>query len=178
MATLYETCNERGWVTSSYGDVWRAQTFTIGTVGIDVSHILTVTNVKGYRIGLPGTLTISIRAVDGSGVPTGNDLSAGTYNGNSFYQYGPETWSYGIAMTGYLLKASTKYGMIVRALDGDASNYFSWVGDIGQPYAGGQTYASTNAGVDWTPLANEEFDASFAEWGVIVQGAVFMGANF
>jgi len=53
------------------GNLWRAQTFTVN----ETAHTITVVKLKLYRdSGTVGTLTVSLRATDGSGHPTGSDL--------------------------------------------------------------------------------------------------------
>ena len=77
MATLYEYLNTGDNDSGSvYGAVWNSQSFTP-----TIAHIITSIKLLLYRIGSPGTLTVSIRATDGSGHPTGADLVSGTTDG-------------------------------------------------------------------------------------------------
>ena len=64
---------------SIYGNTWDTQTFTPS-----VAHTITSVKLKLYKTGTgPGTITVGIRATDGSGLPTGSDLCSGTTDGNT-----------------------------------------------------------------------------------------------
>jgi len=63
---------------SVYGSNWYAQTFTSS-----IAHTITSVKLKLYRTGSPGTVTVSIRATDGSGHPILPDLCSGTTDGNT-----------------------------------------------------------------------------------------------
>jgi len=64
--------------TNVYNITWYAQTFTPS-----VAHTITSVKLLLYRTGSPGTVTVSIRATDGSGHPIGSDLCSGTTNGDT-----------------------------------------------------------------------------------------------
>ncbi|GAJ19661.1 unnamed protein product [marine sediment metagenome] len=49
------------------------------------THKITSVKLKLWKEGSPGTVTISIRATDGRGHPTGGDLCSGTINGNTIF---------------------------------------------------------------------------------------------
>jgi len=144
------------------GATWYTQTFTA-----EQNH--QVTSVKLYlcKYGYPGTVTVSIRATDSSGKPTGSDLASGTTNGNTLPQYGTgDEWRQVALSPTLSLTQNTKYAIVVRAPTGDASNEVCWnasyFGD-GDLYTGGAMYESTNSGANW----NEEWwwDGSFQIWG-------------
>lgn len=127
---------------------WGAQTFTVGIV----SHTITSVKLNVYKDGNPGTITVSIKAVDINGKPTGNDLTSGTYDGNSLTGY-PGQWIT-INLTEYVLSASTMYAIVIRS----NGNYFRLQVDWSSPsYSGGAYQHSTNSGVSWTTLTTGDF---------------------
>ena len=72
----YNTGDDSG--QSVYGSNWYAQTFTPS-----IAHTITSVKLLLYRSGSPGTVTVSIRATDGSGHPIGPDLCSGTTDGST-----------------------------------------------------------------------------------------------
>ena len=108
------------------GVTWYAQTFTA-----ELNH--QVTSVKLYlcRDGSPGTLTVSIRATDGSGKPTGSDLASGTTNGNTLPQYGSgNEWRQVTLSPTLSLTQNTKYAIVVRAPSGNTNNTICWNAEL------------------------------------------------
>lgn len=159
MATLYEYYNtgDDG-AYDEYGVYWSAQTFTPST-----AHKITSVKLKLYRVGSPGTITVGIRATS-SGLPTGADLCSGTINGNTLTTDTAGAW-YEITLgAGYDLSASTKYAIVVRALDGWSGNEPYWRYDSTSPtYAGGSFVYSENSGGSWSAVTGNDF--MFEEWG-------------
>lgn len=156
---LYQNCITGDTVYESiYGATWRAQTFT--TVN---AHRIRYAKLKLYRYGYPGTVTVSIRAVDGEGHPTGGDLCSGTIDGNYFTADSSGRWYKFDFGTGYNLDAATKYAIVVRAVDGTSANCVRWRENSANPYATGNTEKSTTSGTSWT--ADTTSDLMFEEWG-------------
>jgi len=140
-----------------YGSGWAAQTFTV-----NAAHTVTSVKLKLYRIGSPGTVTVSIRATSGLH-PTGVDLTAGTINGNTLTTDAAGAW-YTITLTEYTLSASTKYAIVVRALSGNDSNISYWRYDGSSPtYAGGNVEWSNLWGEDWKSYTTQDY--LFEVWG-------------
>jgi hypothetical protein len=85
-----------------------------------------VTQIGVYikRTGNPGTVTLHVRAVDGSNKPTGADLASGTLNGNSFDT--SAGWQYFDLGAGTALTATVRYAIIIDAASGNASNHADW----------------------------------------------------
>jgi len=160
MATLYEYYNtgDDAYWGGPYGAHWGAQTFTPAT-----AHKITSVKLKLFRIGSPGTATVSIRATDGNGLPTGADLCSGTIDGNTLTTNEAGLW-YEITLgAGYNLAASTKYAIVVRQ-NGDADNHVGWRGDWTNPtYAGGSFAQSADSGATWS--AGTDIDFMFEDWG-------------
>jgi hypothetical protein len=144
-----------------YANNWSAQTFTPAT-----AHKITSVKLKLYRYGSLGTVTVSIRATDGSGHPTGNDLCSGTTNGNTLPTGSPYEWREITLGAGYDLAASTKYAIVARAPSGNATNLLYWRLDYTTPtYSGGAYERSTDGGSSWT--TSTAYDFMFDEWGEV-----------
>jgi len=143
-------------------DDWLAQTFTVGTVGPNVEHEITSVKLLLYRLGYPGTITVSIRAVDGNRFPVGGDLTSGTINGNSLTTDPAGNW-YTIAMPSYNLQPSTEYAIVVRAIDIDGVGELRWRYDFPAYYTGGYTYISYTSGDMWMRYNGD--DMMFEVWG-------------
>ena len=160
MATLYEYYNiGDNTVGYIYSSGWKAQTFTPST-----AHKITSVKLLVYRYGLPGIVTVSIRATDGDGHPTGGDLCVGTTNGNTLPIGSPYEWREITLGDGYDLDADTQYAIVVRALSGTVLHYLLWRRDMTDPtYAGGAVERSDNAGADWETWPGS--DAMFEDWG-------------
>ena len=161
MATLYEHYNtgddnEKSFCSSS----WLAQTFTPSA-----AHTITSVKLLLYRVGLPGTVTVSIRATDADGEPTGGDLCSGTTDGNTLPTASPYEWREITLGAGYDLVASTKYAIVARAPNGDSSNMVYWRQDETYPtYAGGSLAFSSDSGSTWKLYA---IDLMFEDWGTV-----------
>jgi len=163
IATLYEYYNT-GEVayTVFYGNNWKSQTFTPA-----VAHTITSVKLRLYREAghLPGIITVSIRATDGNGKPTGGDLCSGTTNGNTLPEALPAEWREFDFGAGYKLDSGTKYAIVLRALNGDAFNRARLRYDTSGEYAGGVLLYSSNAGAGWLPEGAGGADAMFEDWG-------------
>jgi hypothetical protein len=159
-ASMYEHYNtgddNHAWL---YGTTWVAQSFTPSA-----AHTITSVKLKLFRVGSPGTVTVSIRATDGSGHPTGGDLCSGTTNATTLTNSAPGEWREITLGSGYGLSAGTTYAIVVRVTGGDASNYVWWRMDGSSPtYGGGMYLLSFNSGSSWTSGAS--YDLMFEEWG-------------
>ncbi|GAI89417.1 unnamed protein product, partial [marine sediment metagenome] len=160
MATLYEYYitgdDTNAFICETY---WLAQTFTPS-----IAHKITSVKLKLYRTGLPGTGTISIKATDGAGHPTGGDLCSGTIDGNTLTTNAAGAW-YEITLgAGYDLNADTKYAIVVRITGGSTSNCIRWRCDETSPtYTPGCFEVSDNSGSSWT--SNTGIDFMFEDWG-------------
>jgi len=166
MSQLYEYYNEGDDGDSALGgDIWTAQTFTPTT-----EHKITSVKLKLYRLGSPGTIIVSIKATDGNGHPTGNDLCSGTTNGDTLPTDSPYEWREITLGDGYLLSADTKYAIVVRALNGDVSNYIKWRFDTSSPtYTEGNYETSDDGGVSWSDSASRFlYDLMFEDWGEVI----------
>jgi len=159
MATKYEYYNTGdGTQFDVYGSIWIAQTFTVG----EVAHTILSVKLKLWRAGSPGTLTVSIKAVDENGQPTGNDLTSGTTNGNTLTTSSSGEWRE-ISLTEIELEANTKYAIVARALNGNLGNTIKWRLGTYSEYDGGNSERSETSGSSWTPYSYH--DQMFEVWG-------------
>jgi len=157
-ANLYEhynTGDDSVW--GFYGQYWKAQTFTA-----ESDHVVGAVNLKLYRSGAPGVLTVSIRATDGSGHPTGLDLTSGTTNSNTLTTNTAGEWRE-VILTPYTLTNGTKYAIVARALGGADTDRVWWRLNQTLPaYAGGNLEHDTNNGTNWE--THTEMDFMFEVW--------------
>ena len=159
MATLYEYYNtgdnSDAWM---YAARWIAQTFTPSE-----AHKITSVKLLLFRAGLVGTVTVSIRATDGSGHPTGEDLCSGTTDGDTLPTGSPYEWREITLGDGYDLSADTKYAIVVRISTAD-SIYLKWRMDNSSPtYEGGNLeYSNYSGESNWTATTTQ--DLMFEEY--------------
>ena len=164
--TLYERYNtgEDGHA-EAYGDWYITQTFTIGNTGTNEDHDVKSIKLRLYREGSPGTFTVSIRAVDVDGKPTGADLTSGTTNGNTLTTDAAGEWR-SINVTPYGLSASTKYAIIGSASQGNGINSVHIMFDGTTPtYTGGSYGYSNDEGVSWDLITGR--DVLFEEYDTV-----------
>lgn len=146
---FYDTGDDEANVNPIITSDWFGQSFTVGTTGDNVNFIISSIKLKLYRLGLPGTLTVSIQALDGGDDPDGTDLSTGTIDGNTFTTSSSGNFEE-ITMSSFELQASTSYGIVVKALSGNGANWIKWRRDGSSPsYAGGTSKFSENSGSTW-----------------------------
>ena len=141
-----------------YGTLWMGQTFTVGYSGANVDHQITSVKLLLYRLGTPGTITVSIRATGVDGKPTGPDLTSGTMDGNTL------TDSYEwreIILTPYNVSTNTKYAIILRG--GSGNNRIMVLTEVNHPsYDGGNCMFSGDSGNTWQ---SSSYDVLFEIYG-------------
>lgn len=160
MSTLYEyyITNDDSYV-DVYGALWRGQTFTPAE-----AHTIKSVKLLLWRLSTPGTLTVSIRATDVNGHPTGADLCSGTTNGNTLPTGSPYEWREITFGAGADLSASVKYAIVVSAIGGTGTKKVEWQYDASNStYSGGCYEYSSNSGSTWSSITTR--DCMFEEWG-------------
>lgn len=162
--SMEEHCNTGDDGNSAiYGDNWRAEVFTP-----QHSHKVAYVNLKFCISGSPGNITISIRATDENGKPTGSDLCSKIIDSSSFATSSPGNWETAIFELSPLLEKDIKYAVVVRGLDANISNFLIWrLQSSGTGYTRGQTAKSTNGGVSWSLISS---DMMFEEWQNRISG--------
>ena len=162
MATLYERYQSGATADLGRWDTrWGGQTFTPS-----VSHTITSVKLFMRRDDLPGTMTVSIKATDGGGLPTGADLTSGTTDADTLPEYpASREWREISFGAGTVLTASTTYAIVFRTPDTDLPNQCRLGIDQTSPtYAGGATCNSSDSGGSWA-FQGVDTDALFEEYG-------------
>jgi len=145
-------------LSGCYGDFWQVQTFTPRE-----AHTIKKVALRMYRLGVPGTITVGIRATDVDGLPTGEDLCSGESNGDTLpTAYAGEDREITLG-DGAALGEDTRYAIVSRALMGNASNYVRWRWAPTACYSRGQHTLSTAGGVTWE--VDDPRDLIFFEYG-------------
>lgn len=141
-----------------YGVYWKAQTFTNA-----IAHTMYSVKLKAFTpTGSPGTLTVSIRAVDSANKPMGSDLCIGTTNANTLTN---GEWREIVLYPTISLTALTKYAIVLRALTGNDSNFpYFWYAGVGH-YANGEFGTSDDSGSTWSMYEVGSLDLLFEELG-------------
>lgn len=138
-----------------------AQTFTP-----QITHNITSVKLQVSQSDATslGNITVSIRATDGNGHPTGSDLASKTLTHDygttpAWYEWVFDTFAAGGKLT---LNASTKYALVVSLAGAPDNKYFN----VGRRYTN-PAYAGGNmeiySGGVWTAYTQ---DWSFYEYGV------------
>lgn len=136
-----------------YGSTWGAQTFTPGT-----AHSVDFIDLNINKTNSPGDFTVSIKATDGSGHPTGADLVSCTIEEADI----PSSHQWvRCFVTPYALSQGTKYAIVFRAPNGNVTNTVSVYYTDSDVYANGNKEHSIDSGSNWS--GNTSFDFSFAE---------------
>jgi len=134
-------------------DVWIAQSFT-ASENYDIDGVI----LKMYREAEePGNITLAIRAVDGEGKPTGDDLCSVTINANDITtdSNGEEvTFEFDSSTS---LTNGTKYTIVLKS-PANESTYVRWILDSSNAsYAGGNYLYSEDAGSTWAVDTGADF---------------------
>ena len=160
MATKYEFYTDTDAnLFKVYGALWKAQQFTPS-----IAHRITYVKLKLRAMGSGfGLVTANIKAIDGSGHPTGNALTFGTIAEASLS--GTATWETIEFDGGAFLAASTQYVIELHAAAGDANNYCYWLGKADGTYTGGEALSSINSGNTWN-VFSPTTDLTFEDWGI------------
>ena len=153
---LFESYTEESAYYNVYGEYWRSQTFTPQS-----GHKITYVKLKLCRVGSPGTGTVSIKATDANGKPTGADLCSGSIDGNSLPET-PEKLGFSLG-AGANLSTGTKYAIVWRFPSGDSSNYARTRHMYPGTYAGGTAVTSSDSGATWSVVT--DWDFVFEDWG-------------
>lgn len=127
------------------GADWQAQTFTTGSSAFKVTTIdLYLKNSDPAA----QAVTVDIKAVDGTGKPTGGVLSTGSCN-----EPGSLSWV-NCNVTDYNLSPNTQYAIIVSCPAG----ILYWGYNNANTYAGGSRLTSADSGATWTIQSTQDND--------------------
>ena len=126
------------------GVTWMAQSFTASS-SYDISGV----KLRLFRVGSPGLITVTLKAADEDGKPTGSALATGTEDCNDIQGEVPGEWVQIDFSADYTLVADTQYTIECKALSGDVSNSLQWRLDRTGEYSGGDEMYSSNSGSTW-----------------------------
>lgn len=149
------------------GANWNAQTFTVGNTSDNIQQNISLVALqvrKASASGTPEITHISIRAVNDSGGPTGEDLVAGSINASTFGTSVTE-WHNITMNSSFNLLPSTQYAIIIRSPQsgGGGDRTFLQINESGPTYAAGNHFTSGNSGGKWVSASGT--DAIFEIWG-------------
>jgi hypothetical protein len=132
---------------SFYGNNWKAQTFTTLS-----DYSIYFIKLKLYKIGSPGIITVSIRATDGNGRPTGTDIDGvtGTISDSKLTTDSAGAWEIITFSAPINLDNATKYAIVIRATSGSGGNSAYCKSDNSSPtYTDGNVCSSSSGGGSW-----------------------------
>lgn len=149
MPTLRESNNNTDLINASEfidSSKWCAQTFT-ATANYSIYSVKLVVN---WFSSIPaGDLTVSIKAVDGSNLPTNGDLCVGTVACSSLPEHPAKTWTEIVFDTPYALTSGIMYAIVIRTAVASPDMVWREVGG-GSVYTGGTMCDTANAGSTWS----------------------------
>jgi hypothetical protein len=160
LQTYYNTGNDN-WAGYNESDEWRAQTFTPA-----VDYTITSVRLLLFRFGNPGTITVSIKATDVNGKPTGDDLAVGTTSGNTLTTNTDGEWRE-ILLSSLNLEANTQYAIVIRGQCPTTSDWWYWhYDDNDATYSGGAAlYNNAAPGGFWNFSPGGNDDLMFEVYG-------------
>ena len=147
--------------TEIYGGYYYSQSFTAAS-----NYTITSVSLLLYKsYGSPGSLTVSIRAVDVNDLPTGGDLDTATTDGDTLPTGSPYEWREFVFSTGVSLTMGMHYAIVIRDTDLNYSGFTNWrfVSDT-DPYPTGKS-AYSNGGSSWTNIAGRDY--LFKNYGLV-----------
>lgn len=157
--------------TNFFDITWAMQTFTPY-----VDYTISSVSFKMARNNFPGTITVSIRAVDGVHKPTGPDLAVGTTDGDTLPDgIGNGEWRNISFNTPLALSANVEYSFVLSAVDAGSATVYPNTNDVSS-YARGK-YTTGSNGTSWnTPSDSIDIlfqtfdDEVFVGQSIIVAG--------
>lgn len=147
----YVTGDDELFATIPSNTKWVAQTFTIGTVGVNIAFVLTSVEIRADLNSSDETITVEIYEVNPDGSPktpaVSNAISTGTISSNEFVNQDIGSWA-SISMSAVTLQPSRQYALVIRATVNEGIELRA---DGSSPtYAGGSVWVSTSTGSLWT----------------------------
>ena len=142
--------------------MWCAQSFTA-----ESNHSVDSVWLKLYRVGFPGTVTVSLRPTGEDGWPTDAVLASGTTEGNTLTTDNTTgDWREISLGAGCNVTFDTKYAIVWSGATANVTDYFCSREDASAPTCpGGCMLISNNSGATWTGHETESTDAMFMVCG-------------
>ena len=144
---------------SIYGTTWGMQSWTTTS-----AYTISAVGLYCYKFGSPGNITVSIRAVDGNGKPTGGDLCRVTVADSVISAFPTRAWYTFTFSSSYALSNATQYAIVFRATSGSGFHYFGPFGYGSSGYAGGGLATSPDSGSSWSIVSSAN-DLDFRIYG-------------
>ena len=149
----------------SFSDLsYMCQSFTASS-----AYTMTAVGLKLYKIGSPGTITVTIYLADNStNKPTGSILATGTTSGNTLTTDTNGEWRVITFVSSIDLTNGEEYVIVCQAAGHVTS--VNWIEDGSTPgYTGGQGGTSNDSGSSW--LMDATRDHYFRTYGGSILGA-------
>lgn len=161
------------WYLTDY--IWLAQTFT-PVVNCEISSVV----LKLYRIGDPGSITVSIRATDLiTGKPIGPDLRVKILDGDSITTDTDGEEIEFLFDSSYSLTAGTKYVIILKHPVAQIPAYINWKSKKENSGYPGDTFFSWDAGATWRDdFLYEDGNFYFKTYGYIAEDVQYVEEDF
>lgn len=130
-----------------YGDYWKGQSF-IPYRG----HKIDKVDLRLWKEGTPGTLTVEIRATGLKGYPVGPVLASGTKDGTTIVgtSKGTAQWETITLDTPVWLYPGLMYAIVCHGTGTSTSNCIDWNFSNNEPYLKGGKVSSSDAGNTWS----------------------------
>ena len=138
--------------------------FTVGQVGDNEAFVMDSIEIVGCRSGYPGTTYIYVKALDGSGYPTGDTLARGSFDGDALGTTDhQDSIMVDVSSDEFQVSVSTQYCWFLVAPNGDGDNLIHLSRETDDTYAGG--YALYNIGAGWGKDTGDDWDHYFKVYG-------------
>lgn len=148
MSTLYEsyTTGDDNAYEINHANDRVAQTFHSGVAAYTISSVM----FKLYRVLTPGTVTVTLRAVDGENKPAAGILATGTIDGDTLTVDTDGEW-YEISFTvPYALTVNVMYAIVINVAGATAANKVFVRQDVtAGTFAAGEKWFSGDAEASW-----------------------------
>lgn len=166
----YYTTGIDNQVWSKSGEEW-AQTFTIGTTGLNETFNVSTIGLRLYRLGSPGTCNISILNVNSTGHPSFPVIASLTFDADSLgtsVAYNMYNFTH---FSGSLLEAGQKYSFVLFCPSANSNNRAAIKIDASSPtYSGGSMYSTPDGGSTWS--GSYAYDAYFITYGRVEEEVI------
>ena len=145
---------------AAYSDQLLGQTFTA-----EHMHKVTSLRLNLYRLGNPGNLTVSIQGTDGSGLPDGNVLWAGSLQENLITTDTGGAWNR-IPVPDLGLTAGARYAIVLDAPEGTGEDCAVYWACSTNSYAGGTALRRTAGSWSAVRIGIMSTDFLFEQYGM------------
>lgn len=107
-----------------------------------------------YRVGSPGTVTVSL--FSSAGGDPDSSLASGTFDGDAVTDSTDGEWVTVILSAGVDITNSTVYAVVLNDASSSGGNYIAWRIDTANGYAGGLYKWTGDSGSTWNDAATDD----------------------